>query len=120
MENQRWFPIWIIFLNIFYYFYYSKIKTASYIEIEFRHWIIAILVDEALSFFNERLFGFLLPPVDQITVFVELPSLVVEAMGYFMPNCETNGTVVHVTRAVGVEEDSLQDSSRKFCEIKNI
>ena len=53
----------------------------------------------------------LLPPVGQVAVLVELPALVVEAVGDLVPNDPADPAVVHVGRPVVAEKVALRTVS---------
>lgn len=87
----------------------------SYLQANFRHCVITVLIDDALGFLYKSLLGLRLPPVDQISFFVELSALVVKTVSDFVSDDEADSAVVHVFRTVVVEEYSLKNTGREFC-----
>lgn len=68
------------------------------------------LIDDALGSFDVGLGSFFRPPIDQLSIFVSLLSLVVETVRDFVTDHEADASVVHVLGSVVLEENSLQDS----------
>jgi hypothetical protein len=87
----------------------------TYIESNFRHREISVLVNDALRALQVLVLGGLLPPINKVTLLVELPALVVEAVSDLVSNYEANGAVVHVPGAVVGEEDTLQNAGWELC-----
>lgn len=88
---------------------------SGYLKTDFFCCVIAVLIDNTLSFFDEFDFCFLRPPIYEISVFVELSSLIVETVSYFVSDNETDGSVIHILGAIVGEENTLKDSRGKFC-----
>ena len=59
--------------------------------------------------------GFVLcrPPVDHVTVLVELTTLIVEAVGHLMTDDNTDSAVVERVIGIHIEERILQDAGRE-------
>ena len=53
------------------------------------------------------------PPVGEVTVFVELTTLIVEAVCHFMTDHHTDGAVVDGVVSLGIKERSLQNTCRE-------
>lgn len=89
----------------------------THMKIHFGCGVVSVLVNDALCSLEVFFFGTGLPPLDEVTFLVELTSLIVEAVSYFVSHDESYGTVVHVFWSVIAEERALQNSSREFCKI---
>lgn len=77
--------------------------------------VVAILIDDALRLLQIRLLCVWLPPVTQVTLYIELATLVVESVCDFMSNDITDGTEVHVLGSLGIEKVTLENASRELC-----
>lgn len=77
--------------------------------------VVAILIDDALRLLQIRLLCVWLPPVTQVTLYIELATLVVESVCDFVSNDITDGTEVHVLGSLGIEKVTLENASRELC-----
>lgn len=82
-----------------------------HLQANFLSGVVAVLVDDAFCFLQVLLLRFLFPPVDEVPIFGELRSLIVEAVGDLVAHHGSDGPVVQVLWLVFVEEHSLQNSS---------
>lgn len=77
--------------------------------------VVAILIDDALRLLQIRLLSVRLPPVTQVTLYIELATLVVESVRDFVSNDIADGTEVHVLRSLSIEKVTLENTSRELC-----
>lgn len=56
------------------------------------------------------------PPIDEVPLFVELSTLIVEAVSNFVADDEPDRAVIHVLWSIVIEERAFQNTSREFCE----
>jgi hypothetical protein len=77
------------------------------------HLVVVVLVNDTLGPVVEPLRRFMVPPLIDVAHVVELPSLVVKAVGDFVPDDNANATVVQALGKELVVERRLEDSSRK-------
>lgn len=77
--------------------------------------VVAILIDDALRLLQIRLLCVRLPPVAQVTLYIELAALVVESVCDFVSNDITDGTEVHVLGSLSIEKVTLENASRELC-----
>src|SRR5450755_4573816 len=73
--------------------------------------VLRVFVGDALAAFVILFAVFGSPPVPQVSVGVELASLIVEAVDDFVSDDHTDGAVVHGVILGGIEERRLQDAS---------
>lgn len=77
--------------------------------------VVAILIDDALGLLQIRLLCVRLPPVAQVTLHIELTTLVVESVCDFVSNDITDGTEIHVLGSLSIEKVTLENASRELC-----
>lgn len=77
--------------------------------------VVAILIDDALRLLQIRLLSVRLPPVAQVTLYIELATLVVESVCDFVSNDIADGTEVHVLGSLSIEKVTLENTSRELC-----
>jgi len=79
--------------------------------------VISILFDDAQRLLQVAFLRLLRPPVHQITLLIELSTLVIKTMGDLVTDDEPNGAVIHVPRTIAGEERTLQDTGGKLWKI---
>ena len=83
------------------------------VELYARELVLGVLVNDALRPAPELLDGHVVPPLLQVSLLIELPALVVEAVSYFVPDHHPDPAVVEALGKVSTVEQRLQDSRRE-------
>lgn len=92
------------------------INGVAYVQADIFHGVVSILMNDTLSSLDIFLLGLGRPPIDEVSMLIELPALVVKAVRYFVANDEADGAVIHVPRSIVAEESALENARGEFCE----
>lgn len=88
---------------------------SSYLESSGWFGVVAILMNDTFCLLQIAGFRFGFPPIDKITVEIELTSLIVKTVRNFVADDEADCTIIHVTWSISREELTLQYASGEFC-----
>lgn len=87
---------------------------AVHVHVHLVDLVAGILIDDALRPLPERLDGGVVPPLHHVALLVELPSLVVEAVGDLVANDHADAPVIQGLGEVLAIKKRLQNASGKY------
>ena len=93
-----------------------NIFTKSETAISVQAWQYLDLIEEIGHHFGASIKILLIglrPPVDKVSIFIKLATLIIESMGHLMTNNYANSAIVERIISLHIEERILENSSRE-------